>query len=86
MALAYLRFLRKLTPLGLRRRSGEGPVDHRDRIVAQRPDLQPSIDDIVERYLRLRYAGIGGNAERDQLRQRVQAFKPRRRPPGASKH
>lgn len=86
VALAYLRFLRKLTPLGLRRRSGEGPVDHRDRIVEQRPDLQPSIDDIVGRYLRLRYAGIGGNAERDQLRRRVQAFKPRRQPSGASKH
>jgi hypothetical protein len=81
VALAYARFLRKLSPLGLGRRSDEGPVDHRDRVVDQRPDLQSSVDDIVGRYLRLRYAAIGGHNEQQQLRRRVQAFKPQRRPP-----
>lgn len=88
VALAYQRFSRKLGPLGLSRRSDEGPVEHRDRVVTQRPDLQSSVDDIVGRYLRLRYAAIGGLAEQEQLRRRVQAFRPQRRTPtaGPSSH
>jgi len=78
---AYRRFLRRLEPLGLGRLAQEGPVEHRDRVVAARPDLGPAVDGIVSRYLRLRYAGTGDAADRDALRRQIRGFRPSRRRP-----
>lgn len=77
---AYHRFLRKLRPLGLGRHADEGPQDHRDRILARRPDLQSAVDLIVGLYLRLRYSPNGDASDRARLRQHIRAFAPPRRP------
>jgi hypothetical protein len=67
----YQRFLRKLQRLGLGRHAQEGPIDHRDRVVARRPDLRVAVDRIVALYVR------------HVLERHVKAFRPRRRPTGA---
>ncbi|MGB5834642.1 MAG: DUF3488 and transglutaminase-like domain-containing protein [Thiohalocapsa sp.] len=78
---AYQGFLRKLEPLGLGRQASEGPLEHRDRVIAKRPDLKAAVDDILGHYLRLHFAGIGAGEERDKLRKSIRSFVPTRRPP-----
>jgi len=79
----YQRFLRKLQRLGLGRHAQEGPIDHRDRVVARRPDLRVAVDRIVALYVHLRYGGGENDSARHVLERHVKAFRPRRRPTGA---
>ncbi|MGD8207135.1 MAG: transglutaminase domain-containing protein, partial [Thiohalocapsa sp.] len=77
----YQRFLRRLERIGLGRRCDEGPVEHRDRILAGRPDLQPAVDAVVIPYLRLRFGLTALPGDRQRLKRGVAAFRPRRHPP-----
>lgn len=63
---AYRQFCAKLARRGLPRAAHEGPVDFARRVCAARPGLAREVDDITERYVRLRY----GETERD-----VRAFR-----------
>ena len=75
---AYQRFTDKLARVRLERRPNEGPLDHRDRIIAKRPDLAKPVVSIVGLYLRLRFAAGAGGADQALLEQRVRAFRPRK--------
>ncbi len=76
----YDRFCRKLARVGLSRLSHQGPTAYAEAIGARRPDLEASIRDITERYVRLRYgAGEVDETVLERFRQQVRRFQPDRR-------
>ncbi|WP_316367325.1 transglutaminase TgpA family protein [Candidatus Thiodiazotropha sp. CDECU1] len=76
----YHRFCKKLSRLGIRRRSYEGPMDFATRAARQRPDLASQIMAIIGLYIKLRYASQGSDAEqRRAFARQVRLFRPRRR-------
>lgn len=72
----YLRFCRKLAGAGLVRAPHEGALDFARRCRARRVDLNPAIEDITARYLRLRYSRAANQDEWRAFRRRVAAFRP----------
>lgn len=66
---------RRLARKGLVQRPGEGPRDFADRVIHERPALEPAMSAAVEAYLRLRYANErSGDLER-RLAEAVQLIK-----------
>ncbi len=61
----YLGFCGKLEKAGLARMPSEGPLDFAQRIRSQRPELADAADDIVRRYIELRY---GAHATAEMLK------------------
>lgn len=53
----WLQALKHLRTLRLAPNAGEGPRDFSDRVIATRPDLAPEMEDLIQAYLQLRYAG-----------------------------
>ena len=51
----YLAMCNELGKVGLARKKGEGPIDYRDRVIAQRPELESIMTKITERYVKLCY-------------------------------
>jgi hypothetical protein len=59
----YRRFCQRLARVGLARLPSEGPMDYGRRIVAQRPDLAPTVDRFLGLYIPARYGpGEHGDA------------------------
>jgi hypothetical protein len=58
----YARFDRILARQGVPRGHSEGPLDYARRASRLRPALAPAIEQVIQRYLPLRY-GRGGNSE-----------------------
>ncbi len=52
----YARFCRKLARAGMPRAPHEGPLAYAERVRMARPALGAAVDEIVQRYVRLRYA------------------------------
>ncbi len=73
---AYLAFCAKLMRRGFARKPSQGPLDYAWMVAAARRDLNPSVIDIVNLYIRLRY-GRGGNKEDiKRLKVLVRQFNP----------
>jgi transglutaminase-like putative cysteine protease len=76
----YQNFCNKLSPLGLIRRTYEGPKDFAARAARNRPDLAQQIMGISELYIALRYAPNPHEKEQQrQLARLVRQFRPRRK-------
>ena len=73
---AYLAFCAKLARVGLARKSSQGPLAYGAMVVALRSDLETSVGDIINLYIRLRYAHGGGSDDRKRLRLLVKDFSP----------
>ena len=77
--LAYHRYCRRLSKLGIPRQPHEGPLDYAKRASAYRPDLTAPISRITSLYIQLRY---GPDPDRQQLQtlvRQVRRFHPGRR-------
>ncbi len=77
---AYQTFQRRLRQRDatLARRAGEGPLDHLVRLRRRSPELAAAAKDIVDAYVRLRYADTPvTDAATARLRRLVQGFRPR---------
>ena len=72
----YLRFCRKLARIGLVRAPHEGALDFAHRCLTKRVDLQPAIEDITAKYLRLRYDRAANEEEWRAFKREVAAFRP----------
>ena len=72
----YLRFCRKLARIGLVRAPHEGALDFARRCLTKRVDLQPAIEDITAKYLRLRYDRAANEEEWRAFKREVAAFHP----------
>jgi protein-glutamine gamma-glutamyltransferase len=51
----YMAIGKELERIGLARNKGEGPLNYRDRVIAQRPELEQIMTKITERYVKLSY-------------------------------
>jgi protein-glutamine gamma-glutamyltransferase len=73
---AYQTFCTKLGRRGFARKPSQGPLAYAALVKAKRRDLEPSVSDIVNLYIRLRY-GRGGNKEDiKRLKVLVRQFDP----------
>jgi transglutaminase-like putative cysteine protease len=71
----WRRFCRHLEKLGLKKELRECPRDYLGRVVHQRPDLAAAAQDIISRYIDLRYGKEDGSTDAATLFQRqVQRF------------
>lgn len=70
---AYRRFQRKLARAGLKRETGEGPLDFGRRVTAARPDLAGPVQRITALYVGLRYASQADDPR--ELDRAVSAFR-----------
>ncbi len=74
---AYLAFCAKLARAGLARKPSQGPLDYSAMVVALRRDLKASVLEIIDLYIRLRYARRNGNRDdRKRLKILVKHFSP----------
>ncbi len=73
----YARFCRKLARAGLARAPHEGPLAFAARVRARRPELYTAVEDIIRRYVLLRYAPPLADArgERRAFEQAVTRFR-----------
>lgn len=53
--LCYEKFCKKLKKIGCSRPLNQGPVDFAAYVARERPDLKPSVDEMMRLYVRLRY-------------------------------
>lgn len=72
----YRKFCRKLEKAGIRREEHEGPRDFAARATRLKPQLSDSIQNITERYIRLRYGERRDGTSLQTLRREIGAFKP----------
>jgi len=77
--LAYRRFCKKLTRLGLARAPHEGPLDFARRVIRARPDLKEQVQAVTGIYVRLRYDAADPAGLR-ALQKRVRLLNPRIKP------
>ncbi len=75
---AYIRFCRKLEPMGCTRHPHEGPYDFACRVSEQFPVLRDAVTRITEAYVGLRYAGAGTAIAPAELETLVRRFAPER--------
>ncbi|MDY0006862.1 MAG: DUF3488 and transglutaminase-like domain-containing protein [Spongiibacteraceae bacterium] len=72
----YRRYCDKLATVGLRRAPHEGPDDFARRVAAQRPDLADISNEIVARYIELRYGKGDAATALPLLRAALARFRP----------
>lgn len=53
----YLKFCRVMARRGSPRKRGEGPLDYRDRLIAEQPQMEAEIKSITDEYIALNYRG-----------------------------
>ncbi|NKB31838.1 MAG: DUF3488 domain-containing protein [Pseudomonadales bacterium] len=51
----YLSVSKELEKVGLARKRGEGPLDYRDRVIAERPELAEIMNELTALYMQLSY-------------------------------
>jgi transglutaminase-like putative cysteine protease len=73
---AYRVFCAKLARIGLAKKPSQGPLDYSAMVVALRRDLEAGVVEIVNLYIRLRYAGDGSGDDRQRLKALVRQFDP----------
>lgn len=73
---AYLAFCAKLARIGLARKPSQGPLDYSAMVVGLRQDLKTSVLEIINLYIRLRYARGGNPDDRKRLKILVRQFDP----------
>jgi len=73
---AYLAFCAKLARIGLARQPSQGPLDYTAMVVALRRDLKASVFEIIDLYIRLRYARDGNKDDCKRLKILVRQFRP----------
>jgi hypothetical protein len=74
VAKSWHRFCRRLEKMGLKKNLRECPRNYLHRVVRERPDLAAATEDIIARYIDIRY-GENGSAEDAALFSRqVQRF------------
>ncbi|WP_462321980.1 transglutaminase TgpA family protein [Halochromatium sp.] len=82
----WQRFGRRLARIGLGPQHHEAPLHYRARVFKARPDLQPTVDPIVDSYIKLRYQALPTKTVQQALCRQVGRFRPRRRRgPGSSR-
>jgi len=74
----WQRFGHRLTRIGLAPQHHEAPLHYRARVLKARPDLQPTVDAIVDSYLRLRYQAPPTKTDHRILCRQISRFRPRR--------
>jgi transglutaminase-like putative cysteine protease len=72
----WLAFCRKLAAVGVIRQSHEGPRDFTSRAALRFPGVAAGIHSVGERYISLRYGSARSQAEIDELKRAVKAFRP----------
>lgn len=74
----WQRFGQRLARIGLGPQRHEAPLHYRARVLKARPDLQPTVDAIVDSYLRLRYQAPPTKTDHRILCRQISRFRPRR--------
>jgi hypothetical protein len=74
----WQRFGQRLARIGLAPQRHEAPLHYRARVLKARPDLQPTVDAIVDSYLRLRYQPPPTKANHRILCRQISRFRPQR--------
>jgi transglutaminase-like putative cysteine protease len=72
----YQQFCNKLERIGMQRKQSEGPLDFSHRVLASRPDLNSSVEQITDLYVSIHYAGRRESTIMKQLKLAVKAFRP----------
>ncbi len=75
---AYQRLCHKLERAGIAREPAQGPADFRAKVARERPDLAGPVGEIMERYIRIRYGGMGSEEEIRSFLQSIRDFRPER--------
>ena len=76
ITLAWMLFCEKMARIGVHRHAAQGPIDFMQFAVRQRPELESRMDEIVARYVQLRYSAQAGAEEVTALRNMVKQFQP----------
>jgi len=76
----YEKFCQKLARAGISRRPEVGPLDFAAEAAAQRPDLKPAIDEIVNLYIRVRYKEERDTSLEKRFCEKVKRFRPAKKP------
>ena len=74
----YAGFCRRLSHIGLPRRTSEGPLDFSRRVIAARPDLRSPVESFMALYLPLRYGANGRTETEREIRAWLRRFRPGR--------
>jgi hypothetical protein len=73
----YDRFCGKMARIGLARHPATGPRDYARQIAHRRMDLKPTVDRIIDLYIRLRYAERICTGDAHRFKRLVRSFKLR---------
>ncbi|MFB1488131.1 MULTISPECIES: DUF3488 and DUF4129 domain-containing transglutaminase family protein [unclassified Thiocapsa] len=73
----YARFCGRLAKIGLERLPNEGPMDYAGRVVAQRPDLVPTVERFIDLYIPARYGQGDSRDVLAALADLLRDFRPR---------
>lgn len=76
---AYARLCRRLARAGLGRRPNEGPLAYGSRVMAQRPDLAPTVERFLRLYIPARYGHGNCPHAHLALADLLRGFRPRGR-------
>jgi transglutaminase-like putative cysteine protease len=78
VAEAYALFCKRLATVGLEKSPDLGPVDFLEKIKHQRPDLAAEAQEIIDRYIQIRFGRTSRDDQIPLLATRVKQFKPSR--------
>ncbi|OGT91910.1 MAG: hypothetical protein A2514_06610 [Gammaproteobacteria bacterium RIFOXYD12_FULL_61_37] len=73
---AYALFCRRLAQIGITRQGHEGPLDFKNRVISERPDLSDDVERIINRYIALRFQKEA-ISQRNYLIRMVHKFRPK---------
>lgn len=74
----YDRFLGKMARVGMPKAPYRGPRDYSRAVIEQHPALRRDVDEIIGRYMALRYGCESGADDLKALRRQVRRFNPRK--------
>lgn len=78
VAAAFKRLEKKLSRVGLARKTGQGPVNYLKTAMAGQPDMAREIQMIMDLYISLRYKNTRPETALAEFRRRVKRLRPKR--------
>lgn len=71
---SWLSFCRRLEKMGFSKGANECPRDYLHRVSSEQPELAAAVEDIILRYIGIRYGGDGSLKAKTLFRRQVQRF------------
>lgn len=82
VAAGYYLLCKKMERAGVKREAFQGPRDFARQVGLLRWDLKKPVDELIQRYIQLRYARNNDQAEAKSFFRKVKRFKPAKARPG----